>query len=679
MFKKILKIFIPALFLLFVFHTQAFAANYFWVGGSGTWGATDTNFALTSGGTPGILVPGSGDTVTFDSNSGGGTVTIATPINVTSITMSTFTGTLDDSANNEPVTLFSLNAAGTSARTLNLGSATWNLTGNNTTILNVSTTTNLTLNPGTSTVEFTYSGSTGTRTIDQGGLAFNNFLITAGSDAISMPETGTFNGNFSTAGYTGTFTKTAASFSIGGNFTVGTGSTWSSTGGTITLTSSSSVNITTNGVTVNQSITINGSGTFTLQSNLTMTGSVISSLTLAQGTLTAGSFNITASIMISSGTGTKFLNMGSGTWTLVEASGNAWNFGVLTGLTVNCQTSSVVLSGNAASSSAGGFTYNNFSFTGGGLADIGGNNTFNNLTVTGVGAGDSFEVNSSPQTITGTFTVTGASSSNKMAVFSSTAGSLRTIIFNQASFLNVTWTDITLTMNGTGNTWTLQENLILTSSSTAGAALNVSNGTLAPSSSNYTITTGQLTVASAGTLTIGTNTNLTLTGTGSVLSIASGASTVNVNGSTILLNNTTNTAVAIVSGSGRVWNNLTISRGASTGSVTIDGSNTWNTITSTTTAAYSFVFEAATTNTVSSWSVSGTSGNLISIDSSTSGTLANIVSTSNFSSNYLSIKDISFKGGGILFAGMNSTNVSDNFGIIFWSTAFGNGAIISFI
>ena len=51
-------------------------ASRFWVGGTGTWDASDTtHWATASNGAGGASVPGSSDAVTFDASSGGGTVT----------------------------------------------------------------------------------------------------------------------------------------------------------------------------------------------------------------------------------------------------------------------------------------------------------------------------------------------------------------------------------------------------------------------------------------------------------------------------------------------------------------------------------------------------------------------------------------------------------------------------
>ena len=67
------------------------AARY-WVGGSGTWNnISSTNWALTSGGAGGNSPPGSGDDVFIDSNSGGGTATVAANLNIHSLTVSAAT------------------------------------------------------------------------------------------------------------------------------------------------------------------------------------------------------------------------------------------------------------------------------------------------------------------------------------------------------------------------------------------------------------------------------------------------------------------------------------------------------------------------------------------------------------------------------------------------------------
>lgn len=155
-------------------------ASRFWVGGTGTWdNATTTHWAASSNGPGGQSVPGSGDTVTFDGSSGGGTVTPNYDMTVISITTGAFTGTLDFSANNNNPTMGTFSGTGTGTRVLNLGSGTFTLTGI-TTPWSFITTTNLTFNAGTSTIKITASSSNEI-TFSGGGQTYYNLWWSRGS------------------------------------------------------------------------------------------------------------------------------------------------------------------------------------------------------------------------------------------------------------------------------------------------------------------------------------------------------------------------------------------------------------------------------------------------------------------------------------------------------------------
>lgn len=136
-------------------------ATRFWVGGTGTWNASNTdNWSATSGGATGASVPTSSDTVTFDASSGGGVVTVATDFNVTSVTMGAFTGTLDFATNNNNPTMQTFDCSGTGVRTLNMGNGIWHLTTTGT-IWTTATTTNLTLNKGNAIIAVMNTSATG--------------------------------------------------------------------------------------------------------------------------------------------------------------------------------------------------------------------------------------------------------------------------------------------------------------------------------------------------------------------------------------------------------------------------------------------------------------------------------------------------------------------------------------
>jgi hypothetical protein len=149
-------------------------AAKFWVGGAGVWdGTSTTHWAATTGGTAGDPVPVAGDDVTFDGSSGGGLVTLGAAVNVKSITMGAFTGTLDFT-NFPDVTLQTFSGTGAGTRTLTMGNGTWKLTGTGT-IWTTATTTGLTLNAGTAKINPTDQSATG-KTLTGGGLVFYDFF-----------------------------------------------------------------------------------------------------------------------------------------------------------------------------------------------------------------------------------------------------------------------------------------------------------------------------------------------------------------------------------------------------------------------------------------------------------------------------------------------------------------------
>lgn len=178
-------------------------ASRFWVLGTGTWDASSTvNWSATSGGSPLASVPGSGDSVIFDGSSGGGVVTINTPITVLDITCGAFTGTLDFSANNNNVTLSSTTGfvpSGTGVRTINLGNGTWSFTSSssNVNLWNCNTTTNLTLNANGSTIVYPGSSTSGQQFLG-GGKTYNNFTVAAGGGrgGTSIQGANTWTGNW---------------------------------------------------------------------------------------------------------------------------------------------------------------------------------------------------------------------------------------------------------------------------------------------------------------------------------------------------------------------------------------------------------------------------------------------------------------------------------------------------
>ncbi|MGY4472847.1 hypothetical protein [Bradyrhizobium sp. USDA 3364] len=167
-------------------------ASRFWVGGTGTWdSSTTTNWAASSNGTGGQSVPGSADFVTFDALSGGGTVTLnfGGTITLQAIAMGAFTGTWDNSVNNNNVTCSNtsqtFNISGSGARTIKLGSATYTINGNG--VWNAGTTTNLTFIGSSATIVFAGNGA---RTLTGGGLTYGTISVSAGTSGGGLTISG---------------------------------------------------------------------------------------------------------------------------------------------------------------------------------------------------------------------------------------------------------------------------------------------------------------------------------------------------------------------------------------------------------------------------------------------------------------------------------------------------------
>lgn len=405
-------------------------ANRFWVGGTGTWDASDTtHWAATSGGAGGQSVPGSSDSAVFDASSGGGTVTVNTNFSIISLTCGAFTGTLDFATNNNSPSMSGVfNGAGTGTRTLNMGSGIWTVSGNSAAIFDISTATNLTLNPGTSIVRATYSGSTGTRTIrTTTNVAIYDVQVTAGTDTLAIGNL--FAHSLDMTGFSGTGTF-AGGWNLSGSVTFSATQTITDGANTLTMSSTGAASITTNGVVLGMSITMDGvGGTFTLQDNLNLGSTTVHNLRLNNGSFNANNKNITCGTWISSSGTTRSITMGSGTWTLTST-GNVWNTSAAN-FTITPNTSTIKIT-DATSTSltfiGSGKIYNNIWFSRGvgtGTNTITGANTFNDFKDDTSVAHIIIFPASTVTTVT-TFTVSG-SSGNVITLNSSSGGTAWTL------------------------------------------------------------------------------------------------------------------------------------------------------------------------------------------------------------------------------------------------------------
>lgn len=133
-------------------------------------------------------------------------------------------------------------------------------------------------------------------------------------------------------------------------------------------------------------------------------------------------------------------------------------------------------------------------------------------------------------------------------------------------------------------------------------------------------------------------------------------------GRVVINANSSNTR--IFDGGGKTYNRLRYALNGSTGVLTIQGSNTFNRlIFQDASNARTLRLTAGTTQTINDYQsgdIQGTSGKLMSIDTTSGGSPATLNSLKYFDSDYLSVKDITAGVNTPFYAGANSTNVSGN-------------------
>jgi hypothetical protein len=341
-------------------------------------GITTPTFAASTG-TQEITT--SGKTIDYNIvKNGNGTLQLQDNLTIGSTrTFNLAVGTLDLDDNKLTTGIFL--SSNSNTRSIGFGTTgEIELTGNNATVWNAATLTNFSYT-GTPTVNFTYAGSVGSRTLTNGttgGTESNavNFNVNAGSD--SFFASGIVK-NMNFTGFSGSSGLFAGGF-IYGNLTLSaTQSTGTSGTSTTFAATSGTQQITTNGVTIDRPLTINAPGaTVQLQDALTM-GST-RTLTLTAGTFDSDGYALSTGLFDGSGTTARTLSMGASTWTITGA-GTAWNLSDTTNLTLNTDTSTISMTGSSPHTFEGGSqTYYNLNVGGAGDLTIVGDNTFNEIS-----------------------------------------------------------------------------------------------------------------------------------------------------------------------------------------------------------------------------------------------------------------------------------------------------------
>jgi hypothetical protein len=323
--------------------------------------------------------------ITLDSPSG----TLVLQDNLTLGTDRTFTlarGTLN--LNGKVPSFGKFDSNNSNTRSIVFGSGKIQISGSNDTIYNTFTSTNLTY-VNSPIFELTYSGSTGTRTFQNGPATENtnaaSVYILSASDAINIASwSGGPNAyqNLYFSNYTGTINVINAIL-VYGDITLSSGMTFTNTQ-TTSIGGSSQSLLRTNGVSINGQIIKIGNGTLRLEDNVTLSST--NRFTHTQGTVNLNGRNLSCNDYLTSNSNIRNLTFGSGQ-ILLQGTGTVWNATTSTNMTITPGTGKIVLADNSntARTFAGGGiqTYPELEFagdTGTATTTITGSNRFRRLT-----------------------------------------------------------------------------------------------------------------------------------------------------------------------------------------------------------------------------------------------------------------------------------------------------------
>ena len=500
-----------------------------------------------------------------------------------------------------------------------------------------------------------------------GGIATTNYPLP--QDTAIIQNTGlntgatiTINGNWN-IGTLDTSTRTNAMTlasstndpTFYGNFTYGSGVTPTGTG-IYTFSNRSTKTLNSGGKTFTQFIGISapGGGIQLVTNNLTV--GTAQSTNLTQGTLDLNNLTLSTGSFASSNSNTRSIAFGS-TGSIVPTTTTAGSTNLSMGTATN-----FTFTGTSNISAAMSIT-RTFRF-----GDTAGATTSNRLNL-------NLTSGASVPTFTGSFrqiNFTG-STSNPGAVTISCHG------FTLASGGTYTSTDFTTVGDGT-----------LTYTGKAIDILNINTTgittTLADAGQNVTTTLTNGTLNLAGFTLTNTTSAATATGTknltfnGGTLVCSAASTTAWDNAAPTGFTTTAGTGTGTISmtaataktfvGGGSTYN-CTLNQGGA-GTLTITGANTFNDITNTNATASQITFPASTTTTVNAFTLSGSSGNLVSLRSSTPGTRFTLSDPSGtVSVSFLNIQDSNATGGAIwqAFTANGNVDSGNNLG---WLFAAGN-------
>jgi hypothetical protein len=581
-------------------------------------------------------------------------------------TLTVSSGTLDLNGFNITTGLMTCAAV---AHTLAFGTNTISLSGTGT-IFTGSTTTTVT---GTPLIICTNSSATArvftpTAVTEANSISFR---VTAGTGSFSITSGGNvkdldFTDGVNPTGFAGTFN--VVGMSVFGNFKASTGMTQTAGTSVITFAATSGTKtITTAGVTFDRPFTFNGlGGTWQLQDALTL--GVSRTCTLTAGTLNLNNYTLTSGLFSSNNTNIRSIAFGtsgkivlSGSNASILSMSDATNFTTTGTSRIECSYSGSVGTRTVTPVAINGIETNALSIyaiAGSDTFQISGSGRLLNFDLTGFAGALTIASTTRyfgnfvlPPTLI-SFSVSGAS-----LTFSKTTG---TQTLTTSGFTVPT----SLTLDGVGGTLQLIDNL------TVSVQLSVVNGTFDADNKNVTVDSFNSSYSSTRTIALGSGT-WTVIGTGTVWNTTT-TTGLTVTG-TAFINCTSASAKTFAGGSASY---STLNNGGS-GALTISGNGTYDTI-SNTVQPTTITFTSGATKTITNFNVSGTAGNLVTINSSTSGSAATITKPSgNVLCNFVDIQDSTATGGSGWYA-QNSTDSGNNTGWVFQHGPYLQGGFLTF-
>ncbi len=491
-------------------------------------------------------------------------------------------------------------------------------------------------NNGSGTISITGNGGSSSTSTSNNGLEI-------GQGSIS-----TVNGNITIIGNGGGIGG-AAQYSPG--IATSTNANIKTTGsGNITVTGTANLNAANNyGVMINYANGLQTTGTGSITVNTDTINLNAANNINSIGSLTIAPYTASSTVGVAGGSGTLALSstyLGYLTYGTGLTIGNAAQTGTTTVGAYASWAKPITFKTNASGAIAiSGAQTNSSTFTFDGPTTLSAGITSSALTI----ASGTFNAGSQTINLSGDsgtlFTLSGGSfTAGTSTVLASYAYNTATFASGNPIFYNVHIDDISSVVK-------LGENLTVTNN------INISGGRL--NTQNYSVNSASLSIVGGGLLSAGSST-ISLSGTGTVFS--SGSSGNFIRGTSTIKLTDASSAGKIFAGGGDTYGNLWLAAGTGSGAYTITGSNTFADFKDDGTVAHSILFTAGTTTTVTTFTVSGNAGQLITINSgdgaggtsTSTHTLSQATGTVN--SDYLNIQHSIATGGATWNAGSHSTN-----------------------